>query len=66
MHRRVYASAAAIVRSALVRFGALLLLLALALSGCSLGEDEGEQSPPQLGVQSDDDEAAQKLASRPA
>jgi putative cell wall-binding protein len=49
------------VRSALVRFGALLLLLALALSGCSLGEDEGEQSPPQLGVQADDDEAAQKL-----
>jgi putative cell wall-binding protein len=48
------------VRSALVRFGALLLLLALALSGCSLGEDEGEQSPPQLGVQADDDEAAQK------
>jgi putative cell wall-binding protein len=49
------------VRSALVRFGALLLLLALALSGCSLGEDEGEQSPPQLGVQADDGEAAQKL-----
>ena len=50
----------AIVRSALVRFGALLLLLALALGGCSLGDDN-EESPPQLGVQADDEEAAEKL-----
>ena len=33
---------------ALVRFGAVLLLLALALGGCSLGDDRGD--PPQLGV----------------
>jgi hypothetical protein len=58
--RPEYASRAAIVRPVLVRFGASLLLLALALGGCSLG-DEDEKSPPQLGVQPDDDQAAQKL-----
>ena len=49
------------MRPALVRFGALLLLLALALGGCNLGDDEGGETSPQLGVQADDEEAAEKL-----
>jgi putative cell wall-binding protein len=51
----------AIVRPALVRFGALLLLLALALGGCNLGDDEGGETSPQLGVQADDEEGAETL-----
>ncbi len=56
------AGVTAIVRSALVRFGALLLALALVLGGCSLGDEE-TTDPPQLGVQAEDDEPAETLGS---
>jgi hypothetical protein len=47
------------VRRELRRLSALFLALALMLAGCSAGEDETR--PPQLGVQAEDEEAAEKL-----
>jgi hypothetical protein len=41
------------------RISALFLALALVLAGCSTGDDESR--PPQLGVQAEDEEAAEKL-----
>ena len=41
------------------RFPALLLLLLALLAGCSTGDDESR--PPQLGVEAEDEEAAEKL-----
>jgi hypothetical protein len=41
------------------RLSALLLALLLVLAGCSTGDDESR--PPQLGVQAEDEEAAEKL-----
>jgi hypothetical protein len=43
----------------MLRLASALALLAL-LGGCSLG-DEGESRPPQLGVEAEDEEAAEKL-----
>jgi hypothetical protein len=54
------AAALAIVRSALRRSLALLLALTLVLAGCDLGEDESSPTP-QVGVQADEDQAAEKL-----
>jgi hypothetical protein len=56
----VSAAPLAIVRSALRRSLALLLALTLALAGCDLGEDESSPTP-QVGVQADDEQAAEKL-----
>jgi hypothetical protein len=39
---------------------ALLLALTLVLAGCDLGEDESSPTP-QVGVQADEDQAAEKL-----
>jgi hypothetical protein len=47
------------VRRQLRRFSALLLLFALLLAGCSVGDDDSR--PPQLGVEAEDEEAAAKL-----
>jgi hypothetical protein len=47
------------VRPELRRFSALFLLLALVAAGCSTSDDEAR--PPQLGVQGDDEQAAEKL-----
>jgi hypothetical protein len=41
------------------RLSAFLLALLLVLAGCSTGDDESR--PPQLGVQAEDEEAAEKL-----
>jgi hypothetical protein len=41
------------------RISALFLALAVLLAGCSTGDDESR--PPQLGVQAEDEEAAEKL-----
>src|SRR5215208_7520929 len=49
----------AIVRPELRRLYALFLLIVLVGVGCSTGDDEAR--PPQLGVQGDDEQAAQKL-----
>jgi hypothetical protein len=50
----------AIVRPAVRRFALLALTLALAPSGCSLGDEE--TPPPQLGLQAEDEEAVEKVA----
>jgi hypothetical protein len=47
------------VRPELRRFSALFLLCALLLGACSTGDEES--APPQLGVQAEDEEAAEKL-----
>jgi hypothetical protein len=47
------------VRRELRRFCALFLLIALCAAGCSTGDDETR--PPQLGVQAEDEQAAEKL-----
>jgi hypothetical protein len=47
------------VRRSLRRLAALLLLLPALLAGCSTGDDE--ERPPQLGVQAEDEQAAEKL-----
>ena len=47
------------MRRQLRRLSALFLLLILVLAGCSTGDDESR--PPQLGVQGEDEEAAEKL-----
>jgi hypothetical protein len=47
------------VRRELRRLSALFLLLALVAVGCSTSDDEAR--PPQLGVQGDDEQAAEKL-----
>jgi hypothetical protein len=47
------------VRRELRRLSALFLLLALFVAGCSTSDDDAR--PPQLGVQGDDEQAAEKL-----
>ena len=47
------------MRRQLRRISALFLALAVLLAGCSTGDDESR--PPQLGVQAEDEEAAEKL-----
>jgi putative cell wall binding repeat protein len=47
------------VRRELRRISALLLLSALMFAGCSTGDDDSR--PPQLGVQAEDEQAAEKL-----
>jgi hypothetical protein len=47
------------VRRELRRFSALFLLIALSAAGCSTSDDDAR--PPQLGVQGDDEQAAEKL-----
>jgi hypothetical protein len=47
------------VRRVLRRFSALLLASAILVAGCSTGDDES--GPPQLGVKSEDKQAAEKL-----
>jgi hypothetical protein len=47
------------VRRELRRLSALFLLLLSLLAGCSSGDDESR--PPQLGVEAEDEEAAEKL-----
>ena len=47
------------VRRVLRRFSALLLASAVLVAGCSTGDDESR--PPQLGVKSEDKQAAEKL-----
>ena len=47
------------MRRELRRFSVLFLLIALVGPGCSTSDDEA--SPPQLGVQGDDEQAAEKL-----
>lgn len=49
------------MRPAVRRLAALSLLSALLLGGCSLGDEETTNSPPQLGVAAEDDEATAKL-----
>ena len=46
-------------RRELRRLSALFLLIALVAAGCSTSDDESQ--PPQLGVQGDDEQAAEKL-----
>jgi hypothetical protein len=47
------------VRRELRRFSALLVVIALVAAGCSTSDDES--TPPQLGVQGEDEQAAEKL-----
>jgi hypothetical protein len=47
------------VRRELRRFSVLFLLIALVGAGCSTSDDD--ESPPQLGVKGDDEQAAEKL-----
>src|ERR671930_643322 len=47
------------VRRVLRRFSALLLASAVLVAGCSTGDDESR--PPQLGLKSEDKQAAEKL-----
>ncbi len=47
------------MRAQVRRFALLLLILPALLAGCSTGDDE--ERPPQLGVQAEDEQAAEKL-----
>src|SRR5687768_15505453 len=47
------------VRRELRRLSALFLVMALSAAGCSTGDDEVR--PPQLGVEAEDEQAAEKL-----
>jgi hypothetical protein len=66
----IFAADPAIVRPALRPLSALLLVLALvlpgpiAITGCSLGDEDS--TPPQIGGQTEDDEAAEEPGSPPA
>jgi hypothetical protein len=57
--RAGFAADLAIVNPALRRSLALVLVLVLALAGCTLGEEES--TPPQVAVTAEDEEATEKL-----